>query len=82
MPVTHSECIIVVHEDVDNSSDHTGGVEIGQLGKLCFKEGYSTNTHVQARAESSFWLKQGIYIRPDTSGTRIRKRFTPPLSAR
>ena len=36
--ITHGECVVVVHEDVDNSSDCTlCGVEIGQSGKLCFK---------------------------------------------
>ena len=61
--ITHGECVVVVHEDVDNSSECTlCGVDIGQTGKLCFKEGCSTNSHVQAQSENSFWLKQGIYV--------------------
>ena len=70
--ITHGECVVVVHEDVDNTSDCTlCGVEIGQTGKLCFKEGCSTNSHVQARGKSSFWLKQGIYIRTGTASKKV-----------
>ena len=72
--ITHGECVVVVHEDVDNCSDCTlCDVEIGQTGKLCFKEGCSTNSHVQARVESSFWLKQGIYIRSWATSAASKK---------
>ena len=82
VPVTHGECVIVVHEDVDNSSDCTlCGVEIGQSGKLCFKEGCSTNAHVQARKEPTFWLKQGIYIRSGTSGAPMKKVYSSPVGS-
>ena len=82
VPVTHGECVIVVHEDADNSSDCAlCGVEIGQSGKLCFKEGCSINVHVQARAESAFWLKQGIYIRSGTSGGPREKVYSSPVGS-
>ena len=80
--ITHGECVVVVHEDVDNSSDCTlCGVEIGQTGKLCFKEGCSTNSHVQARGESSFWLKQGIYIRSGATGAASKKVHSSPIGS-
>jgi len=80
--ITHCERVVVVHEDVDNTSDCTlCGVEIGQTGKLCFKEGCSTNSHVQARGKSSFWLKQGIYIRSGVTGAASKKVHLSPIGS-
>ena len=80
--ITHGECVVVVHEDVDNSSDCTlCGVEIGQTGKLCFKEGCSINSHVQARRDSSFWLKQGIYVRTGAKGAARKKVYSSPIGS-
>ena len=80
--ITHGECVVVVHEDLDNSSDCTlCGVEIGQTGKLCFKEGCSVNSHVQARRESSFWVKQGIYVRTGVTGAASKKVYASPIGS-
>ena len=76
VPVTHGECIIVVHDDIDHTSDCTlCGVEIGHSGKLCFKDNCSTNSHVQLRAEPDFWVSKGIYVRTGTSGASKNKVY-------
>ena len=82
VPVTHGECVIVLHEDVDNTSNCTlCGVEIGQTGKLCFKEGCSTHSHIQLRNSPQFSLKEGVYIRTGTTGASRRKVYKSPVGS-
>ena len=50
-------------------------VEIGNSGKLCFKDNCSTNSHVQLRAEPDFWVSKGIYVRAGTSGASKNKVY-------
>jgi len=80
-PVTHGKCILVVHEDITLVSNCTlCGVEVGQSGKLCVKEGCSVASHVARRAALDLVLAAvGVYVRVASTCTGTTKVYLDPV---